>query len=50
MRDALLPLPVLHADETLVGMLEPCGGQTNHSYLFAYRSSIEQLITVFDSA
>ena len=48
MREALLPLPVLHADETPVGMLEPGKGKTHRSYLFAYRSGIGPPITVFD--
>ena len=48
MRDALLSLPVLHADETPVGMLEPGKGKTHRSYLFAYRSGIGPPITVFD--
>jgi transposase len=48
MRDTLLLLPVLHADETPVGMLEPGKGKTHRSYLFAYRSGIGPPITVFD--
>ena len=48
MRGALLSLPVLHADETPVGMLEPGKGKTHRSYLFAYRSGIGPPITVFD--
>ncbi|MFC5582818.1 IS66 family transposase [Rhodanobacter terrae] len=48
MRDALLSLQALHADETPVGMLEPGRGKTHRSYLFAYRSGIGPSITVFD--
>jgi transposase len=36
--EALLTLPVLHADETPVGMLKPGTGKTHRSYLFAYAS------------
>jgi transposase len=48
MREALLMLPVLHADETPVDMLTPGKGKTHRSYLFAYRSGIGPPITVFD--
>jgi transposase/uncharacterized small protein (DUF1192 family) len=48
MREALLALPVLHADETPVDMLKPGKGKTHRSYLFAYRSGIGPPITVFD--
>jgi transposase len=48
MREALRTLPVLHADETPVDMLEPGKGKTHRSYLFAYRSGIGPPITVFD--
>ena len=48
MREALMPLAVLHADETPVGMLEPGTGKTHRSYLFAYRSGIGPPIIVFD--
>jgi transposase len=48
LHEALLTLPVLHADETPVGMLEPGTGKTHRSYLFAYRSGIGPPITVFD--
>ncbi len=48
LRDALLSLPVLHADEPPVGMLGPGKGKTHRSYLFAYRSGIGPPITVFD--
>jgi transposase len=40
--------PVLHADETPVGMLDPGQGKLHRSYLFAYRSGIGPPITVFD--
>ena len=36
MREALRQLPVLHADETPVAMLQPGAGKTHRSYLFAY--------------
>jgi transposase len=48
LREALLTLPVLHADETPVDMLKPGKGKTHRSYLFAYRSGIGPPITVFD--
>jgi len=52
LREALLSLPVLHADETPVGMLEPGSGKTHRSYLFAYaaaaRSGSGPPIIVFD--
>jgi len=48
MRELLLPLAVLHADETPVGMLKPGFGKMHRSYLFAYRSGIGPPIIVFD--
>ncbi len=62
MREALLQQPVLHADETPVGMLDPGAGKTKRAYLFAYaghgwpsdagaraaRSGIGPPIIVFD--
>ena len=48
LRQRLLALPILHADETPVGMLDPGSGQTHRSYLFAYRSGIGPPIVQFD--
>ncbi|MBX3714351.1 MAG: IS66 family transposase [Lysobacter sp.] len=40
--------PVLHADETPVAQLDPGAGKTKRTYLFAYRTSGERPIVVFD--
>lgn len=48
LRSELLTCPVLHADETPVAQLDPGRGQTKRAYLFAYRSTGEQPIVVFD--
>ena len=42
--------PVLHADETPVGMLDPGNGQTRRAYLFAYRTAVGPPIVLFDFA
>lgn len=48
MHEVLLKQPVLHADETPVGMLKPGHGKTHRSYLFVYRNATGPPITVFD--
>lgn len=48
LRSKLLALPVLHADETPVGMLDPGSGKTRRCYLFAYRSGVGPPIVQFD--
>jgi transposase len=48
LRARLLQSPVLHADETPVAQLDPGAGKTKRAYLFAYRSTGEQPIVVFD--
>lgn len=48
MREVLLQQPVLHADETPVGMLKPGSGKTHRSYMFVYRNATGPPITVFD--
>ncbi|WP_053057254.1 IS66 family transposase [Xanthomonas hyacinthi] len=39
---------VLHADETPVAMLDPGAGKTKRAYLFAYRTTADAPIIVFD--
>ena len=48
LRTKLLQAPVLHADETPVAQLDPGAGKTRRTYLFAYRSSGQKPIVVFD--
>jgi transposase len=49
MRQDLLRVPVLHADETPLALLDPGAGQTRRAYLFAYRSAIgDTPIVIFD--
>jgi transposase len=48
LREKLLESPVLHADETPVAQLDPGAGKTKRAYLFAYRSSGDPPIVVFD--
>lgn len=48
LRDELLKLPVLHADETPVAQLEPGLGKTRRAYLFAYRTPGPHPLIVFD--
>jgi len=48
LRAKLLQSPVLHADETPVAQLDPGSGQTKRAYVFAYRSTGEQPILVFE--
>jgi transposase len=40
--------PVLHADETPVAQLDPGAGKTKRAYLFAYRSTTDAPVVVFD--
>ena len=40
--------PILHADETPVRQLDPGAGKTKQVYLFAYRSTGDRPIVVFD--
>ena len=52
MRSELMRQPVLHADETLVAMLDPGAGKTHRAYLWTYCSttwSADKLV-VFDFA
>jgi hypothetical protein len=42
LRERLTSMPVLHADETPVGLLDPGAGQLRRSYFFAYRTAIGQ--------
>lgn len=49
LRKQLLTEDILHADETPLQVLDPGKGQTKRSYLFAYRSTGEQPIVVFES-
>jgi transposase len=44
----LLSSSVLHADETPVAQLDPGAGKTKRAYLFAYRSTGEKPVVVFD--
>ena len=48
LRTKLLSEPILHADETPVAQLDPGRGQTKRAYLFAYRSTGDRPIVVFD--
>jgi len=48
LRSKLLSEPILHADETPVAQLDPGAGKTKRAYLFAYRSTGERPIVVFD--
>lgn len=48
LRERLKSMPVLHADETPVGLLDPGSGQLRRSYLFAYRTAIGPPIVLFD--
>ena len=48
LRTRLLDAPVLHADETPVAQLDPGAGKTKRAYLFAYRSTGEKPMVVFD--
>lgn len=48
LREKLLATPVLHADETPVQQLDPGAGKTKRAYLFAYCTSSEQPIVLFD--
>lgn len=48
LRSKLLDARVLHADETPVAQLDPGAGKTKRAYLFAYRSTGEAPIVVFD--
>lgn len=48
LREQLLAQPVLHADETPVAQLDPGAGKTKRAYLFAYRSTTDAPIVVFD--
>ncbi len=48
LRSEMKQHPILHADETLVAMLDPGAGKTRRSYLFAYRSGSGPPIVVFD--
>jgi transposase len=48
LRGKLLQCPVLHADETPVAQLDPGAGKTHRAYLFAYRSTGDPPIVVFD--
>ncbi len=49
LRKQLLTEDILHADETPLQVLDPGKGQTKRSYLFAYRSTGERPIVVFES-
>lgn len=40
LKAALLAQPVLHADETPVGLLDPGSGKTHRAYLWAYGSTV----------
>lgn len=44
----LLGSPVLHADETPVAQLDPGADKTKRAYIFAYRSTGDPPIVVFD--
>ncbi|MEO5829225.1 MAG: IS66 family transposase [Rhodanobacter sp.] len=48
LRARLLTAEVLHADETPVAQLDPGAGKTKRAYLFAYRSTGDHPIVVFD--
>lgn len=48
LREKLLTSPVLHADETPVAQLDPGAGKTKRAYLFAYRSTGDPPIVIFD--
>lgn len=48
LREKLLETPVLHADETPVAQLDPGAGKTKRAYLFAYRSTGDPPIVIFD--
>ena len=50
LRTELLTAPVLHADETPVAQLDPGAGKTKRAYLFAYRTTDENPIVVFEYA
>lgn len=52
MKDELLQLPVLHADETPVAMLDPGARKTHRAYLWTYCSTTLQStrLVVFDFA
>lgn len=48
LRQRLRESPVLHADETPVAQLDPGRGKTKRAYLFAWRSTGQNPIVVFD--
>ena len=48
LREKLLASPILHADETPVAQLDPGAGKTKRTYIFAYRSTGDPPIVVFD--
>lgn len=48
LRRELHTQPVLHADETPVAQLDPGAGKTKRAYLFAWRSTGERPMVVFD--
>lgn len=48
LREKLLAEPILHADETPVRQLDPGKGKTRQVYVFAYRSTGDRPIVVFD--
>lgn len=48
LREKLLESPVLHADETPVAQLDPGAGKTKRAYVFAYRSTGDPPIVIFD--
>lgn len=48
LRTKLLQSSILHADETPVAQLDPGAGKTKRAYLFAYRSTGDRPIVVFD--
>lgn len=48
LRKQLLTEDILHADETPLQVLDPGKGQTKRSYLFAYRSTGESPVVVFE--
>lgn len=48
LRKQLLSEDILHADETPLQVLDPGKGQTKRAYLFAYRSTGEQPVVVFE--
>jgi transposase len=48
LRERMKSIPILHADETPVGLLDPGSGRMHRSYLFVYRTAIGPPIVLFD--